>query len=70
MAILAAVFAIIFSGAGCAIYGVRIRYDRGLKVYRSRDPFRREQEEEGAMWIAGGAGLVVIALILWWFTRG
>src|SRR5262245_49260746 len=69
MVLLAAVFAIVLSGAGCAIYGARIRYDRRLRVYRPREAVRSEAEEVGQSWTAGGAGLVVIALLLWWFTR-
>ena len=65
-----AVFARLLGSACCAAYGARIRYDRYLKTYRPRDPFRSEQEREGALWMAGGAGLFAISVALWWLTRG
>lgn len=65
-----AVFALMIGGACCAVYGARVRHDQSLKTYRPRDPFRSEQEREGKLWIAGGAGLFAIAVALWWITRG
>jgi hypothetical protein len=60
----------LLGSAGCAYYGARIRYDRKLSAYRRRDPFRAEQEQEGLLWITGGAALFAISVALWWFTRG
>jgi hypothetical protein len=64
-----AVLAMLVGGACCAVYGARIRYDAHLKNYRPRDPFRAEQEQEGVLWIAGGAGLSAVSAALWWLTR-
>ena len=69
MAVVVPLLGLLVAGA-CAIYGARLRYDEHLHAYPRHDPFRREQENEGVLWIASGAALLLMATVLWWVTRG
>lgn len=63
------ILSLVLGGGFCVMYGRRIRRDERLRLYRARDPFRQEQEREGRAWVAGGAVLFAIAIVLWWFAR-
>ena len=59
----------VLAATACAIYGARIRFDQFLRDYPVHDPFRRDQEREGVLWIGSGGALLFAAALLWWMTR-
>ena len=59
----------LLAAGACAVYGARLRYDDSLRGYPRHDPFRRDQEQEGMLWISSGAAVLLMSTAVWWVTH-